>query len=183
MLDATETGILLHLCRGTVLEIGTHKGATTTRMAEVADRVVTVDVLEVPHTTIEGHEGCCLPPSEIGCQIPATLRSKVTQHLINPNVPGELGRVLKSEGVLYDLIFIDGDHSIAGVQRDFETSAPWLSPTGVMLFHDCWWREGDTEMGPMHLLRRHGGIILNKTLLGVLEVHLDRLYTHLRSSC
>jgi len=36
----------------------------------------------------------------------------------------------------YDLIFIDGDHSYEGVQRDFELYQELLSPRGHIVFHD-----------------------------------------------
>ena len=37
---------------------------------------------------------------------------------------------------LYDLIFIDGDHSYEGVKRDFELYKELLSPRGYIVFHD-----------------------------------------------
>lgn len=36
----------------------------------------------------------------------------------------------------YDLIFIDGDHSYEGVNRDFELYQDLLSPRGYIVFHD-----------------------------------------------
>ena len=38
-----------------------------------------------------------------------------------------------------DLLFIDGDHSYAGVKRDWELFSPHLSPFGVTVFHDATW--------------------------------------------
>jgi predicted O-methyltransferase YrrM len=37
---------------------------------------------------------------------------------------------------IYDVIFIDGDHTYEGVKRDFELYKQVLSPKGIMLFHD-----------------------------------------------
>src|SRR5439155_8391645 len=39
-------------------------------------------------------------------------------------------------GKLVDFLFIDGDHSYAGVKRDFEMYAPLLRPGGLAVFHD-----------------------------------------------
>jgi predicted O-methyltransferase YrrM len=35
-----------------------------------------------------------------------------------------------------DLVFIDGDHSEAGVRTDFRLIAPWVKPGGLIAFHD-----------------------------------------------
>ena len=36
----------------------------------------------------------------------------------------------------YDVIFIDGDHSLRGVTADFENYWPMVKPGGLMIFHD-----------------------------------------------
>lgn len=38
-----------------------------------------------------------------------------------------------------DLLFIDGDHSYAGVQHDWELFAPFVTPFGAVVFHDTLW--------------------------------------------
>jgi predicted O-methyltransferase YrrM len=38
-----------------------------------------------------------------------------------------------------DLLFIDGDHSYAGVKRDWDLFAPHMQPFGVTVFHDTLW--------------------------------------------
>jgi predicted O-methyltransferase YrrM len=38
-----------------------------------------------------------------------------------------------------DLIFIDGDHTLAGVRQDFEGFQRFLNPEGFVLFHDSAW--------------------------------------------
>jgi predicted O-methyltransferase YrrM len=35
-----------------------------------------------------------------------------------------------------DLLFIDGDHSYAGVKRDFALYSPIVRPAGMIVFHD-----------------------------------------------
>lgn len=36
-----------------------------------------------------------------------------------------------------DVIFIDGDHTYEGCKADIDTWYPFMTKTGVMLFHDC----------------------------------------------
>jgi predicted O-methyltransferase YrrM len=48
-----------------------------------------------------------------------------------------------------DLLFIDGDHSYAGVRRDWEAFAPFVQPFGVTIFHDTLW-----DLRPDPALRR-----------------------------
>lgn len=38
-----------------------------------------------------------------------------------------------------DLIFIDGDHSYAGVKADWDLFSPFLTTSGVAIFHDTTW--------------------------------------------
>jgi predicted O-methyltransferase YrrM len=35
-----------------------------------------------------------------------------------------------------DFLFVDGDHSLEGVTRDYELYAPLVRPGGVVAFHD-----------------------------------------------
>lgn len=52
-----------------------------------------------------------------------------------------------------DMIFIDGDHSYAGVKGDWERFSPHLKETGIAVFHDTLWelepdpRFARTDMG------------------------------------
>jgi predicted O-methyltransferase YrrM len=61
-----------------------------------------------------------------------------------------------------DFLFIDGDHSIQGVRRDWELFSPFLGEFGVAVFHDTTWeRHGlhRTDMGVpqfVDTLRREG---------------------------
>lgn len=45
-------------------------------------------------------------------------------------------KFFKVNRVLFDLIFVDGDHSEAGVRQDLMDFSSLLSPGGRMLFHD-----------------------------------------------
>jgi len=41
-----------------------------------------------------------------------------------------------------DILFIDGDHSYAGVKADWETYKGFLKPGATVIFHDYGWAEG-----------------------------------------
>lgn len=51
-----------------------------------------------------------------------------------PSTLRRLKHLLK--GVQLDFLFIDGDHSYAGVKADFETYAPLVRSGGLIAFHD-----------------------------------------------
>jgi Methyltransferase domain len=44
----------------------------------------------------------------------------------------------------FDTVFVDGDHSFAGVQRDLEALVPHLRAGSVILFHDYYHRNNET---------------------------------------
>jgi predicted O-methyltransferase YrrM len=56
-----------------------------------------------------------------------------------------------------DLLLIDGDHSEAGVERDWKDWSPFVSRGGVVIFHDAQVFEGGwltPEYGPVKLVDR-----------------------------
>lgn len=174
-----EMILLLNLCRGkkNVLEIGTWKGITTGNILVVADHVVSIDVTEAPATLAGGQSRDeCLPSIEIGAAIEPTRKERCLLKQYNPNIGGELDLLLKRIGDEYDLIIIDGDHSDQGVKIDYNVTRNYLAPEGIMIFHDCWWDvEPPPVVGPLNLLQREGGAILNGTHWGTLNEYLPRI--------
>ncbi len=56
-----------------------------------------------------------------------------------------------------DLIVIDGDHTEAGVERDWNDWSPFVKPGGVAIFHDARVSEGcwtEASQGPVKLVTR-----------------------------
>lgn len=49
----------------------------------------------------------------------------------------ELGAHWGKNDVKIDLLFVDGDHSYAGVKADIEGWTPYIKPGGIVAFHDC----------------------------------------------
>jgi hypothetical protein len=100
---------------GTIVEVGTGYGGSSTLLRLVADKgcaIHTLDVREWPG---------------------------VAERLAPLNIHRHLGGAEAFrqgfDGPI-DLLFIDGDHSFAGVRRDFDTLAPLVKPGGTIAFHD-----------------------------------------------
>jgi len=117
-----------------ILEIGTAKGATLLGWCRIASsKVISVD----------------LPGGIHGGGYPAIKQSlyrefvadrpEVSLHLIQADSHVLATRKLaeeKLDGAPIDVLFIDGDHSYAGVRADFELWSPLVRPGGLVLFHD-----------------------------------------------
>lgn len=58
--------------------------------------------------------------------------------------------VEKLDGESLDFVFIDGDHSLEGVTRDFELYAPLVVPGGIVALHDVCVPQ--PSMGVAHLV-------------------------------
>lgn len=102
-----------------VLEVGSYKGGTLAgyrRMWPDA-LVVSVDLPDPPDRYIAAHG--------------AHLIERDSHELETLALVGD---ALGSEGV--DLVFIDGDHSYAGVRRDVEMYAPLARVGGLVALHD-----------------------------------------------
>ncbi|MEY4577624.1 MAG: hypothetical protein RL701_2327 [Pseudomonadota bacterium] len=117
-----------------VIEIGTASGATLLMWARVASRrVISID----------------LPGGIHGGGYPSA-RGRLFKEFTfdRPGVSIELVRASSHEeetkrralellgGEYVDVLFIDGDHRLEGVQRDFELWKDCVRPGGVIIFHD-----------------------------------------------
>jgi predicted O-methyltransferase YrrM len=70
----------------------------------------------------------------------------ITEHLRKAGAADYVEIIRKTSGEAakgwtrkIDLIFIDGDHSYAGVKADWELFLPHMSEFGVVVFHDTLW--------------------------------------------
>jgi hypothetical protein len=181
--DEAESQLIVEACmafhRPKVLEIGTQYGDTTANMAKVVSvlkgEIVTIDVVTPPSTLPHIQRNDCRPKQEIGSHIPAKYRPFVHQILIDPTDPDALYNALK--GRVFDLVFIDGDHSYEGVKHDVAT----IERLGIepsMLFHDVWWDMNPAPVdGPLRVLQDFGdGCVLNMTHLGCRMNDVELLY-------
>jgi len=110
-----------------ILEIGTARAGTLLIWAGLAsDRVLTCDLFHSPaqRPLLEA-----LPPRDSGCQV-----SLLTGDSHTPEFKQRIASALGSEKV--DFLFIDGDHTEAGVEQDYEDYKEFVCPGGLIAFHD-----------------------------------------------
>jgi predicted O-methyltransferase YrrM len=121
------------------LEIGTHKGFTSAALALAfpAARIVTLDLPE-PLRTVWNP----LSRAQVGEAHRAVgIAHRIEQHFMDA---AELWR-FAGRGEVFDMVFIDGDHSPAAVFRDLILSADLVSRDGgVLVAHDY------TDAGEAH---------------------------------
>lgn len=111
----------------TILEIGTDRGGTLLIWAQLATRRVITCDLELASYRRRLYER--FPPPRSDCRIHA-LRGDSHDPAFRHGVARELG------GEPVDFLFIDGDHSEAGVAADYEDYRSFVRPGGLIAFHD-----------------------------------------------
>jgi predicted O-methyltransferase YrrM len=113
-----------------MLEIGTAGGGTLFLFcAAAADDATLVTVDLPPPGGYRRHRGRIYRAFARGRQRVHALRadsqSSATLDLVRDRLGGPV-----------DFLFIDGDHSAAGVERDYELYGPLVRPGGLIAFHD-----------------------------------------------
>lgn len=117
-----------------LLEIGTRKGGTFFVLCRMADPEAQVISLDLPGGRFGGGYRIF--------QVPVLRRMKKSgqkMHLIrmDSHTGAAKEQVEKAlQGKTLDLLFIDGDHTYAGVKQDFEMYSPLVAPGGIIVFHD-----------------------------------------------
>ena len=112
------------------LEIGTHKGFTSAAVALAfpAARVVTVDLPDPTRTLWNP-----LPKNLVGeAHRALAIEHRIEQRFLDSS---ELWR-FAGRGEVFDLVFIDADHSCESVFRDLILAADLLPREGVLVAHD-----------------------------------------------
>ncbi|MCB1650421.1 MAG: class I SAM-dependent methyltransferase [Alphaproteobacteria bacterium] len=142
-----------------ILEIGTHIGASTLYIAkasqacETQGHITTVDILDVNAPGGEWESlGTKKSPREnlmaLGCA-----------DIVN-FVQASAQDFMAETSETFDFIFLDGDHSAAGVYNELALALKILSPGGIILLHDYYpsarplFPDGSTIFGPYEALCR-----------------------------
>ncbi len=118
----------------TVVEIGTANGGTLF----MASRLAADDALLVSIDLPEGPYGGGYPAMKIPVY-KSFARSRQRIELIRDDSHAQHtydNLVSLLGGRKIDYLFIDGDHSYAGVKQDFEKFSPLVAPGGMIVFHD-----------------------------------------------
>lgn len=141
-----------------VLEVGTHIGASTTHIAAalyqsklrsgVEGRLVSVDVTDVNCHRIRQWEryGSSFSPQQL---MDILGFSELVSFVTRPSLA-----YAESCDRTFDFIFLDGDHSADTVYREVSVALKLLNPGGVILLHDYFpslkplWSNGVVVTGP-----------------------------------
>lgn len=117
-----------------VMEIGTCHGGTLYMWCQAADPAATLISLDLPSGEFGGGYRDCR-----GQLYQQFSQPGQTLHLVraNSHEPATTERIRQLlGGRKIDFLFIDGDHTYAGVRRDFELYTPFVAPGGLVALHD-----------------------------------------------
>ena len=112
----------------TIVEIGVFEGASTALLAVNADRDATIYGID---PMFPGRLGICwgeIVAKHVTKSERSTGRVRLVKRMSYEASNQVAGPV--------DFMFIDGDHSLEGIRRDWETWAPRIRPGGIMALHD-----------------------------------------------
>lgn len=110
-----------------ILEIGTARGGTSLIWAHIAEKkLITCDLLDKKGF---GDLVRAFPPPGSQCEVSLMVGDSHSSEFLE--------RVRKElDGEPVDFLFIDGDHTEAGVRQDYEFYSPLVRPGGLIAFHD-----------------------------------------------
>jgi hypothetical protein len=115
-IESWHVGFIEYLAKtmdiATYVEIGIYEGETFNRVR--AAKKIAVDISQSSLDFLENVEGV------------------VKIHGDSSNLQGHLSK----NNIVVDLLFIDADHREASVIEDFRNVEGFMSPSGVVLFHD-----------------------------------------------
>ena len=109
-----------------IMEIGDYSGGTAVGLSMLAKNLITLDL-----TPLEFDSGSCQHQ-----HVTANSHLLTTQETVGGLIPTSL-----------DILFIDGDHSYAGVKEDFLMYSSYVKPGGIVFFHDIVASEDHARQG------------------------------------
>jgi len=110
-----------------ILEIGSARGGTLLLWASLAsERVISCDIEDM---CVQAPFYTAFPPPGSRCRV-TLLSGNSHDPALRRHVAKELG------GGQVDFLFIDGDHTEAGVTADYDDYRGFVRPRGIIAFHD-----------------------------------------------
>jgi len=149
---------------GPVLEIGSYCGKSTIYLAAAARQagqpVVTVDHhrgSEEHQPGWEYHDPALVDPAAGRLDTLPRLRATLAAAGLEDDVVVVVGRsaqVARLWRTPLGMLFIDGGHTDAAAQSDYESWAPWVAPGGVLAIHDVFPDPADGGQAPYRIYQR-----------------------------
>jgi len=127
-----------------IVEVGSHRGRSTAALALGANGAP-IYAIE-PHEEFEGMYGSAFGPADRRAFFENMLRLGIVEDVRLVNLSSEV--VSKGWTRPIGLLWIDGDHTLDAVRRDFEAWQPFVRPGGVVAFHDAL----DPDGGPAQVI-------------------------------
>jgi predicted O-methyltransferase YrrM len=139
MHSPAEAALLRELARGRrrVVEIGVYEGSSAVVLCEVLGAEAELHLVD-PF----GHHATALPAGWRATEAASRrVVARAARRYGGPRVHWHIGFsadvARRWDGGRVDLLFVDGDHSEAGVARDWELWHPHVAQGGTVLFHDA----------------------------------------------
>ena len=117
-----------------LLEVGTAGGGTLFMITRAVDPNALVISVDLPGGLWGGGYPAWKKPIYRGMALPGQRVELIRGDSHDPRSLEQVKQVLKGEPL--DFLFIDGDHTYAGVKQDFEMYGPLVRPGGLIGFHD-----------------------------------------------
>src|SRR5580692_6341355 len=153
-----------YACRGPVLEIGSYCGKSTIYLAAAAraagQLVVTVDHhrgSEEHQPGWEYHDPGLVDPATGRVDTLPRLRATLAAAGLEDDVVAVVGRsadVARLWRTPLGMLFIDGGHTDAAAQWDYEGWAPWVAIGGALAIHDVFPDPADGGQAPFKIYQR-----------------------------
>jgi len=153
-----------YAARGPVLEIGSYCGKSTIYLAAAARQagqvVITVDHhrgSEEHQPGWEYHDPALVDPAIGRLDTLPRLRATLATAGLEDDVVVVVGRsaaVARLWRTPLGMLFIDGGHTDAAAQSDYEGWAPWVARGGVLAIHDVFPDPADGGQAPYRIYQR-----------------------------
>ena len=134
-----------------VLEIGTYRGGMTYHIARNTPQDCQIWTLDLPPKYLNGLSNkmidsdvalASMERSRVGEEWRGTAEVNKINQLLGDSITFNF-----SELPTMDLILIDGSHAEPWVEKDTENAFKMVSPTGVILWDDCYWSDVQRVLG------------------------------------
>ncbi len=138
--------------KGTIVEIGSWKGKTTTLLAKASQAVQGNKVYAIdPHKGGPDQEKSGYKEMNTEAEFRKNIREAGLDDIVIPMVMTS-EKAAKEWNKPIGLLWIDGDHSYEAVTKDFLLWLPHLSQTGIIALHDTYSWEGPRRVVEEYLL-------------------------------